>query len=700
MVLVNSNLADLDRLNSALQPSDGSRSVEVVILDADREGIAQVGAILAGRSELTAVHVITHGAEGQIQLGRDWLDSATLGENHDAVAVWGDALTDTGDILFYGCNIAADNTGQSLLNTIAALTGADVAASNDATGHASKGGDWTLEYATGIIDDHEAVQPGFQNKWTHLLVPPVITSNGGGGTASINAVENTTTVTTVTATDADPGDVPTFSITGGADAALFDIDTNSGVLTFRNPPDFENPVDSNGDNVYDVEVTADDGSGGTDSQTIDVTVTNADNGIWISPDQDSGTGADGLPGGWSEGEVLQLGGPDLALGPVTDGDFSSVIDFDLFTAGSCDPGALHYVTRDLTIGSGANQFNLQIGDVLVSFNQPETIQATFSATGSDLAADMNDLLVFRPDTFGNFSSGTFHMLLNGVPYPGGGAISNLNAISLVEQDTYVGNTLLPAGSFLFSEQNGSGLNTPNHIYHFTATDVGAVAAAGISRILIDGGEIGIETATLSYIRGLDLIEKPTTIGGLTLASGDILVTLNRDDGAVGDTPTLATSTSDVFVLKVTQSEPEPGNLTAATAEMVMDGSDVNFDGTERVYAISLVPDNFGPAVGGDVTGTVTEDVGVVAGNISDLGALTIADPDAGESSFVAETITGTYGSLGIDVVGNWTYTADNSQAAIQAMNTGDSLTDLFLVTTADGTTQRITITINGIDEPV
>ncbi len=109
LILINSNLADLDGLIADLQNSDGSRSVEVVILDADREGIAQVGAILAGRSELTAVHVITHGAEGQIQLGRDWLNSATLGGNHDAVAVWGDALTNTGDILFYGCNIAADN---------------------------------------------------------------------------------------------------------------------------------------------------------------------------------------------------------------------------------------------------------------------------------------------------------------------------------------------------------------------------------------------------------------------------------------------------------------------------------------------------------------------------------------------------------------------------------------------------------------
>ena len=265
-------------------------------------------------------------------------------------------------------------------------------------------------------------------------------------------------------------------------------------------------------------------------------VATAANALWISADQDSGGGADGLPGGWREGEVLQFGGPDLTLGAATDGDFSSVIDFDTFTTDASDPGALHFVSRALTIGSGANQFDLQIGDVLVSFNQPETIKAAYYETGTDTLVDMNDLLAFRPDTPGDYTSGTFYMVLNGVPDPLGAPINSLHAISLVEQDTYVGNTLLSAGSFIFSEQAGLAPNTPNHIYHFAPTDAGQTAAAGTSQILIDGNDINIEVG--SNIRGLDLIEKPTTIGGLTFDSGDILVTLSIDDGAVGDAPSL------------------------------------------------------------------------------------------------------------------------------------------------------------------
>ncbi|MFM9960443.1 MAG: beta-propeller fold lactonase family protein, partial [Planctomycetaceae bacterium] len=105
--------------------------------------------------------------------------------------------------------------------------------------------------------------------------PPVITSNGGGNTASINVVENTTAVTTVTATD--PGDTLTFSITGGADFSKFTIHPTTGVLSFLSAPDFEAPTDAGPNNVYEVTVTVTDSTSQTDSQAISVTVTNVVN---------------------------------------------------------------------------------------------------------------------------------------------------------------------------------------------------------------------------------------------------------------------------------------------------------------------------------------------------------------------------------------------------------------------------------------
>jgi hypothetical protein len=103
---------------------------------------------------------------------------------------------------------------------------------------------------------------------------PVITSNGGGATAAVNVAENSTVVTTVTATDVDlPAQSLTYSVVGGVDAARFTINSATGVLSFVAAPDYEAPVDLNGDNNYLVTVQVSDGAGGTDSQDLTVTVT-------------------------------------------------------------------------------------------------------------------------------------------------------------------------------------------------------------------------------------------------------------------------------------------------------------------------------------------------------------------------------------------------------------------------------------------
>ena len=116
--------------------------------------------------------------------------------------------------------------------------------------------------------------------------------------------------------------------------------------------------------------------------------------------------------------------------------------------------------------------------------------------------------------------------------------------------------------------------------------------------------------------------------------------------------------------------------------------------------VTAVPDM--AVITGDATGAVTEDIAVTGmGTLTDTGNLTVIDPDAGEDRFIAETLTGSLGTLTIDAAGTWTYAADNSQSAIQQLGATDSLTETFTVRTQDGTTQIVTITINGAnDAPV
>ena len=102
----------------------------------------------------------------------------------------------------------------------------------------------------------------------------MITSDGGGATATVSVSENLSVVTTVNASDADlPAQSISYTVTGGADASKFTVDNSTGVLSFVTAPDYESPADANGDNIYEVIVQASDGAGGVGSQALSVTVT-------------------------------------------------------------------------------------------------------------------------------------------------------------------------------------------------------------------------------------------------------------------------------------------------------------------------------------------------------------------------------------------------------------------------------------------
>ena len=126
-------------------------------------------------------------------------------------------------------------------------------------------GDGLVDLAVSTTD---SIEPLYLLFLESLDNNPVFTSPN---TAS--APENTTAVMTVTATDDDvPPRMLTYSIVFGTDQSKFSI-TPGGALSFVAPPNFEAPTDANSDNVYVVIVQADDGSGGTAIQAINVTVT-------------------------------------------------------------------------------------------------------------------------------------------------------------------------------------------------------------------------------------------------------------------------------------------------------------------------------------------------------------------------------------------------------------------------------------------
>jgi glucose/arabinose dehydrogenase len=108
---------------------------------------------------------------------------------------------------------------------------------------------------------------------------------GGGAGGSANTPPSFTSATTATAAENASGTIYTaaasdaqnnaltFSISGGADAALFQI-TAAGALSFRSPVDFEVPIDANRDNVYEVTLSVSDGQASA-TRTVAITITNS-----------------------------------------------------------------------------------------------------------------------------------------------------------------------------------------------------------------------------------------------------------------------------------------------------------------------------------------------------------------------------------------------------------------------------------------
>jgi hypothetical protein len=201
--------------------------VEVHVLDAQRDGLEQIAAILAGRSGIEELHVIGHGAPGTLQLGTLWLDSANLGAHQDVLRQIGDALTPGGDILLYGCDVAAGAAGAQFVGQIAKQTGADVAASLDATGGDARGGNWTLEYRQGEIGATAGFDGGAVRGLDTLLALPASGIQNVTGTMDLtpgNFVPGFTLGATV-AVQQDPG-------TGtGGDGLYFDSPADQDLAT-------------------------------------------------------------------------------------------------------------------------------------------------------------------------------------------------------------------------------------------------------------------------------------------------------------------------------------------------------------------------------------------------------------------------------------------------------------------------------------
>lgn len=188
LVFLDSSISNLDQMMTDLRAmieSDSSRTLEFVVLDSSKDGIAQITSALLRYNGIDGMHIVSHGGTGQVQLGSTWLSINNLDIYRNAISAWQYSMSEQADILFYGCNLAGSDDGQRLLQEMSILTDSDVAASDDSTGGVKRLADWDLEYQIGTITTDVTFSSEFQASADFILATYTVTNTNDSGAGSL-----------------------------------------------------------------------------------------------------------------------------------------------------------------------------------------------------------------------------------------------------------------------------------------------------------------------------------------------------------------------------------------------------------------------------------------------------------------------------------------------------------------------------------
>ncbi len=924
LVLIDSNTPDYQQLlDDLLAQAEDSRQLDVLLLDANREGISQISDILVDYTNLDAVHLISHASDGIVSLGSSSLDLETLQNNSAEIKDWDNAFAEQGDLLIYGCDMASTSEGERLVDTLAKLTSADVAASDDVTGSANLGGDWDLEYQKGQLETSAVFSHDTQQDWEHLLDVTAVASTTGASHGEDILISHTTSgsdrlmlvgvtlnhagasdsvssitynsdslnligikkngdarveiwalvapdigtyvvdvkfssnsdgaavgVTTFTGVDqATPlGAFASSSGSSGSASATIASAADEmvfGVIAVDDPSDYdliEDALQTENWQAYGYEIN---GGGGTKAgaASVNMSWTWSASDAWsiggvsikaeaadvAAPSEVNNTGSTVLEGNSDIITNLELRYDDVVEPAanvsytVTTSpsygrlEFNSAPDVPItsFTQDDLDNNRVVYVHNSSETTTDSFSFDVDdgVGNSLADQgftitispeNDTPTIESTiagqslsedFPSYTIDLNAAFSDAetadnaLVYGVNGNSNInvsiSSGiatitctadwngsetlTFTATDGGTPGLSASQdvvfavsaevdIANDVAVSVVEDtataiavlanDTFEGTPVVTAisspshGGVVVNGDNtitytptANYTGTDSFTYTVTSGDVTETATVTINVTSVnDAPVVTVPAVVLAATEQVGLSIEGTGFsvsdvdeegagatatlsvseGRITVAEGDSGVTIDAGNnsnavkisGAIAQINNLLTgagtgtityrntsdapSTSTTFTVTVN----DQGN-TGADPSATGDGSSEEETNSQT---INITATNDAAVITGTDTGSVQEDVAVVADNISTSGTLNIVDPDTGESSFQTGTINGSYGDLVMQTNGNWSYTADNTQAAIQQLDLGESLTDTLTVSAFDSTTHNVIITINGSDD--
>lgn len=528
-------------------------------------------------------------------------------------------------------------------------------------------------------------------------------------------VENSTNVAvTVNATDSDTPVVYSLDDTVG-DNALFDVNV-SGEVTFTAAPDFENPLDANQDNNYEVQVQATDNLGASSTQNITITVidgndtpvnqgsilnttvtTPEDTGYVFSSANDNAITVDDP----DVGEILRvvLSVPQ-GLGTIALGDTTGITVINNNTNVVTITGATQEQVNTALEGLTFTPPGDFTGSITLTINTADTEQLSDTDTVTFTVENVNDPAGIGGDLSGTIVEGSIE--------------SDTGTVTVTEtgSDLVAGDlaAIVSPGATVLGDYGTFSIVNGTWTYSYTGELREGESKADSFTITADDGTTETVTINITGTNDEPIITGDTTVSGLvedntSFATGNL--TISDDDGEVEEAFNIISDQSGTYGFF---SISETGTWTyildnsrevtkaLASTETVQDTFTIETaDGTTREFIVNIQGTNDAPSITGSFGGTVKEET-----TLSATGSLTVEDIDNGESFFNPIVSTdaaaaGTYGTFTIDANGNWDYTLDNT-AAVNPLSEGEQVFDTFTVSTLDGSSRTVTITVEGTND--
>ncbi|WP_245454630.1 VCBS domain-containing protein [Bradyrhizobium sp. RP6] len=579
---------------------------------------------------------------------------------------------------------------------------------------------------------------------TFALVDPVppILSTGAGPTELDTVVFDTFTATTGTfsasstsgggqlsfgVVGANPGNTVvggvTYDLSKASPYGVLYVNSTSGAYTFV--PDSAAINALKAPTTEGFVITASDGLTSV-NQTFTVIINGVNDAAIIAG---TTTGSTIEAGGIANGTP----GMPLATGTLTDTDVDDPPN--TFTAVSSPTASTNgYGTFTMT-AAGVWSYTLDNANAAVqALNAGETLTDSFTVTSIGGTPQVVTITIHGTSDAAIISGETTGTVIEagGTANANPGTPTTTGTLTDVDVDT-TANTFTPVSLPKASEAGyGTFTMTAAGVWIYTLDNVnGAVQALNADEILTDSftvttldGTAQVVTVTIHGTNDAAVISGMTT-GSVTEAGG----VSNATPGAPSASGTLLAADldnpSNTFTAVTSPKASISGygtfTITAAgvwtytldnasgavQALNVRDTLTDSFtvttvDGTPQVVTVTINGTNDAAIISGATTGSVNEAGTFSPGTPIATGTLTDTDVDNSPNTFTAVSSPTAsddgYGTFTMTASGVWTYTLDNNNSVVQALEPGDTLTDTFTVTSIDGTTQAVTIAIHGASD--